>query len=148
MALLSAVVKTPQLVQKKHVPQIVSMFHHKIPLSQYQKKKHTYRTSSSAFAAIDTPVSSRPNTILNLNISFESFYRVILVYNNWTNDKEIARVLKKTVPLVGTVNNAIHIVTSARSYGKAIVVTVIKKEAEQYVRDLRKQKLEAELEEA
>jgi len=137
--------KTKQYIINFHhdmSPRVTSPFQH---VRRVNQLKHRHLTINGA---VNAPIASQPNTILNLNIHFESFYRVILVYNNWTNDRDVARILKRVIPIVGTMNNAIQIVKSSKSYGKAIIVTVIKKEAEQYVKSLRQNNLEAELEEA
>ena len=99
-------------------------------------------------ARLETPVASKPNTIMNLNIRFDSFYRVVLIYSNWTDDKATARLVLRAIPSLKTVNTTLHIVRSARSHGKAIVVTAIKDEAKQHVRALARYGLDADLEEA
>lgn len=87
------------------------------------------------------------STIFNLNISFEPFYRVILVYSNWTDDKDVALRVSQAVPIV-KFKNALQIVRNAKSYGNAIIVTVTKYDAISYVKSLELKGLEGIMEEA
>ena len=65
----------------------------------------------------------RTNGKNDINVSFEEFYRVILHYSQWVDDKPIAQKVVLAVPHL-TTNEAIRIVECAHSYGSAIVVTL------------------------
>jgi hypothetical protein len=84
---------------------------------------------------------------VNINMSFDSFYRVILHFTNWPADTEVARSLCAAVPLVN-MNASKRIVQNARAYGRAIVVTVTQADAELFKARLKQRNLMASLEEA
>lgn len=89
--------------------------------------------------------SLKQNKIQNVNISFEEFYRVMLHYSAWSDDKETARKVIQAVSIL-RMNEAIRIVDSARRYGRSIVTTVPKEEAELYTDNLVRIGLKATLE--
>jgi ATP-dependent Clp protease adapter protein ClpS len=103
----------------------------------------------SAFVRMnmDSPISSKSNTIININFSYEPFCRVILVYSNWIEDKLTAALVVNAVPKL-PYNDAIRIVRSAHINGSAIVVTVLRQEAAIYADNLLKKGLDCFLEEA
>lgn len=87
------------------------------------------------------------NVIININISFEPFYRVILYYSNWDDDKTTALKITNAVSIVDF-NAATKIVQNAKSHGKAIVVTVIKDDAVLYMNNLKNKGLDVSIDEA
>jgi len=123
-------------------------------VSRHASKVYSHRTSTSfpqvvyesryAFQERTLPANS---TIFNLNIAFEPFYRVILIYTNWTDDKDVALRVTQAVPIV-KFKVALQIVRNASSYGSAIIATVTKDDALAYVKSLTFKGLEAVVEEA
>ena len=111
----------------------------------YREYKLTDDLHMYVNAVADSSTIIDNKTTFNLNISFESFYRVILTYDNWNNDKNVAMVLMNAINVI-RYNQSIHIVKNARKYGKAIVVTVNKETAELYVQRMRKIGLDGSME--
>lgn len=68
-------------------------------------------------------------------IRFEPFYRVILHYSQWTEGKQIARLVRIAVPVI-SMNDSIRVVEMAELHETSIVVTVEKEDAEAYVQRL------------
>lgn len=119
-----------------------------ITLSQfYNKKQRVLQKCLAVRARKETPLMDKENAIINFNISFEPFYRVILQYSNWTDDKDTAHLVKNAVPQLHF-NEALRITKQARSTGKSIVMTSLKEEADKYASNLRSKGLDAYLEEA
>lgn len=87
------------------------------------------------------------NVIININISFEPFYRVILYYSNWDDDKATALKITNAISIIDF-NAAMKVVQNAKGYGKAIVVTVIKDDAVLYMNNLKNKGLEVSIDEA
>lgn len=69
------------------------------------------------------------------NFQFEPFYRVLLHYNNWTEGKQIARIVRMAVPIVSA-DESLRVVEMAEIHETAIVVTVPKDDAELFVQRL------------
>jgi ATP-dependent Clp protease adapter protein ClpS len=84
---------------------------------------------------------------LNLTFTYEPFYRVVLIYSNWTYDKEVAQKVHNAVPVIGF-NDALRVVRNAEKDGRAIVITCIKDDANQYVSNLKKKGLDVTIVEA
>lgn len=81
----------------------------------------------------------------NVNILFEEFYRVILHYSGWSDDKETARKVIQAIAGM-KMNEAVRIADSARRFGMAIVATVPKEEATVYTDNLLRIGLKASME--
>jgi hypothetical protein len=81
-------------------------------------------------------VSNDTDLATSLRISFEPFYRVVLLYTQWEDDKKAASRLVTAVSLI-KIAEGVHITRSARKYGMSIVVTVLQAEAELYLRKMR-----------
>jgi len=126
--------------QHQHHPHHIS--------SDYLRNKPPTHVITAAAASLDAPIASKPNTIINLNIKFDSFYRVVLIYNNWTDDKAIGRAILRAIPSLKSASKCLHIARAARSEGRAIVLTAIKDEAKKHIRALTLNGLDAELDEA
>lgn len=84
---------------------------------------------------------------VKINMSYESFYRVILHFTNWPADTEVARSVCAAVPIVN-MNSSKRIVQNARAYGRSIIVTVTQADAELFKTRLKQRNLMASLEEA
>ena len=81
------------------------------------------------------------------NITFEPFYRVVLIYSEWENDKSVAQKVKISVPIISGAD-ALSVTKRAKQEGRAIVVTVIKEDALTYMNNLRRKGLITEIDEA
>lgn len=79
--------------------------------------------------------------------SFAPIYRVILRYNNWTDDKEVAKLVKQAVPVI-TYGSAKQVVANSKAYGHGIVVTAVQEDAVQYMNNLLVKGLDADMIEA
>lgn len=90
-----------------------------------------------------------PKMSIDIKVSFESFYRVVLVYNGWTDDKDkdVALKVKNAVSIL-SFGEALARVRTARKEDMAILVTVPKEDAILYMGNLFKKGLEAQLDEA
>ena len=90
-----------------------------------------------------------PKMSIDIKVSFESFYRVVLVYNGWTDDKDkdVALKVKQAVDML-SFGEALTRVRNARTEDVAILVTVPKDDAVLYMGNLFKKGLEAQLDEA
>lgn len=86
---------------------------------------------------VDTSYPEKSGTVLmdTPNFQFEPFYRVLLHYNNWTEGKQIARIVRMAVPIVSA-DESIRVVEMAEIHETAIVVTVPKDDAELFVQRL------------
>ena len=82
-----------------------------------------------------------------ISLQFEPFYRVILVYSDWLNDKPVAQKVRYSVPII-TSNDAMNVTRRARVEGRSIIVTVIKDDAILYMTNLKNKGLDVILDEA
>lgn len=82
-------------------------------------------------------VSNEVDIMTSLKIKFEPYYRVVLVYNNWEDDKNAAARLILAVHILDP-KQGIHVAKNARKEGLAIVVTVMQQDAEIYLHKMRK----------
>lgn len=94
-----------------------------------------------------TAPAKEPIMIPGISLQFEPFYRVILVYSEWLNDKSTAQKVRHSVPII-TLNDAINVTRRARVEGRSIVVTVIKDDAILYMTNLKNKGLDVILDEA
>jgi hypothetical protein len=90
-----------------------------------------------------------PSLHTSLNISFEPFYRVVLIYNGWKDDKDkdVAIKVKQSIDIL-SFGESLGRARTARQQSSAILVTVPKDDAHVYVENLVKKGLEAKLDEA
>lgn len=93
------------------------------------------------------PLRSAVPSKEEISFTFEPFYRVVLVYNDWINDKPIAQKVRYSVPIISG-NDAANVVKRARLKGDAIIVTVIKDDAEKYMSNLKTKGLDVFIDEA
>lgn len=105
------------------------------------------KCSTVARASMFPVVEKQSDSETTLSFSFEPFYRVILLYSDWDNDKSIAKKISKAVPIVSSVY-AVQVARRCRLTGQAIVVTVIKDDAILYMSNLRNQGLRVTIDEA
>lgn len=92
-------------------------------------------------------MESRDVSIANIVFSFEPFYRVVLLFSGWNDDRVIARKIRMSIPMLRFAD-CINIAHQARLRGRAIIVTVKKDEALQYSKDLETRGLKVFLDEA
>jgi len=86
---------------------------------------------------------------IDIKVSFEPFYRVILLYNGWPDDKDKDVAVKvKTAINMLSFGEALTRVRTARNDETAILVTVPKDDAILYLGNILKKGLEAQLDEA
>ena len=100
--------------------------------------------------AFPTPAPMRDRIIVTspvINFAFEPFYRVILLYTNWDNDKPVAKLVSASVPII-TNRDAANIVKTCRIEGTAIVVTVLKDDAVLYMTNIKNKGLDCMIDEA
>lgn len=81
------------------------------------------------------------------SFQFEPFFRVILHFSEWSEGKQIAKLVRIAVPIISS-TESIRVVEMAELHTKSIVVTVKKDEAELYVQRLLVAGLIASMEEA
>lgn len=98
-------------------------------------------------AAVPAKENQDVLSMSGLSLTFEPFYRVVLVYSDWVNDKPIAQKVRYSVPII-TATDAVNVVKRARAQGKAIVVTVIKDDAIMYMNNLKTKGLDVIIDEA
>ena len=100
-------------------------------------------------ACVCARATKAPKMSIDIKVSFESFYRVVLVYNGWTDDmdKDVALKVKQAVDTL-SFGEALVRVRTARNEDVAILVTVPKDDAVLYLGNLFKKGLEAQLDEA
>lgn len=106
----------------------------------FQKMVYTIPYAASSMAPTESKQTS-------LRISFEPFYRVILRYNDWNDDKEAAKTLCRCVSIIDF-SKGMYIVRTAKAKGTAIVVTVTHEEARQYKSRILQNGMDAFIEEA
>ena len=82
-------------------------------------------------------VSNETDIASSLKIHFEPYYRVVLVYNNWDDDKRAAARLVLAVRILDF-KHSMQITKNAKNDGIAIVVTVMQNDAEMYLHKMRK----------
>lgn len=96
----------------------------------------------------DTPVPVLKKTHdLNQSIRFEPFYRVLLHYSMWNDNKLVAKTVAKAVPII-SFNDGLRVAEAAEKVGSAIVVTVPLEDAEIYDDRLRHAGLKSSIESA
>lgn len=102
---------------------------------------------------IDSAISEAPiRQVFNVdiimpNFSFAPIYRVILRYNNWTDDREVAKTVKQAVPVI-SYSAAKQTVANAKAYGHGIVITAAQEDATKYTKNLVSKGLDADMIEA
>jgi ATP-dependent Clp protease adapter protein ClpS len=107
--------------------------------------KRTYAMSSPIAPIEDDVVFSIQDRIIDdFDMTFEPFYRVILHYTNWKEDKIIAGLIKQGVPFLQH-SQAIQTVKNAVAYGTAIVITATREDAELYEARLKRLGLKVSL---
>lgn len=114
--------------------------------------KPTVRPNTRAFiiSAFATPaplVDRIADVAPKFSFSFEPYYRVILVYSNWTNDKPIGKLVSASIPII-TEKHATNVVRRTRIEGRAIIVTVLKNEALTYMQNIKNKGLDCVIDEA
>jgi len=87
------------------------------------------------------------NVVGNFKFAYEPYYRVILIYSNWVDDKDVAQKVHHSINVLGY-NEALRVVRNAHTEGKAIVVTVIKDDAVLYMSNMKNKGLDVVLDEA
>lgn len=92
-------------------------------------------------------LESRDVSIANLVFAYEPFYRVVLLFSGWNDDRVVARKIRMSIPMLRFAD-CINIAKQARLRGRAIIVTVKKDEAFQYSKDLETRGLKVLLDEA
>lgn len=126
----------------------------KVPCIKNRSPGVRYRSSIGMAAAAAAPAPIKDDEaqlsitdyiIEGAAMSFEPIYRVILHYTNWTDHKDIARVVHRAVPTI-TRTHALQTVENAAAYGSAIVVTAPLDEAEMYEARLTRMGMKATLE--
>lgn len=80
-----------------------------------------------------------------MDISFEDFYRVVLHYSGWAEDKLVTQKVVQAVPLL-TFSEALRVVENAHRFGSAIVKTLPLEEAVMIRANLTRQGLKATIE--
>lgn len=85
--------------------------------------------------------------LVDLSITFEPIYRVILINSDWVNDKDVAKKIKTSVPPL-TFADSLKIARQARVEGRAIVITAQKDDAIYYLSNLKNKGLIVMLDEA
>ena len=98
---------------------------------------------------LDTPpiMSTSPLIYKSISFAYEPFYRVILVYTNWTNDSTVAEKVRASCRTV-TFTEALKTVRYSKIHGGGIVCTVLKDEADIYSNNMKKRGLTVLLDEA
>ena len=91
--------------------------------------------------------AAEPKSVYFPKVSFEPYWRVILKYSGWSDNKLVAEYVKGSIPSL-QYSNAMRIVMVAQKEGQSIVVTAIRDQAEIYCDNLKRKKLDAFLEEA
>lgn len=104
-------------------------------------------TVINRMAMPESPTQTNKNT--EFKIIFDQFYRVMLHYNNWSEDmnKTIAKRVKMAVPML-TMKNCEAIVKQTFKYGLCIICTVPQDKAVLYRDALAQFGLNATIEEA
>ena len=105
------------------------------------------RTSSPR--VVSARALAAPSLKSTLNLTFEPFYRVVLLYNGWKDDKDkdIAIKVKQSVNILSFSESLVR-ARNARIQHSAILVTVPKDDAQLYLENLVKKGLEVKLDEA
>lgn len=140
--------KNQDVFTKGHLPRVTRS--PRKPPHTCQRKHIHFQQPSRYIAVASAPAASpTPQKILmsGFTFSFEPFYRVILIYNNWSSDKIVAEKIRASIPII-TFTEALKVARMAKVDGKAIVVTVIKDDAFMYVRSMEMRGLTVELDEA
>jgi len=103
---------------------------------------------SSSSLAYPLPLIKTPATV-TFNVQFESIYRIMLHYSNWTRDdtRHIAEKVKFGVPIL-TMLDCEKVVNSAFTNGVSMVCTISQDKAVLYCEALVRVGLKATVEEA
>lgn len=109
--------------------------------------------SRGALASPPPPVENEEDLTMSItdymmegtDMAFEPIYRVILHFNNWSDNNLTARLVKQAVPPV-TYTHALRSAENAAAFGSAIVTTVAKDDAELYELRLNRLGLKASIE--
>jgi hypothetical protein len=118
-----------------------------LPLTAKASRLFVQRRPSRLNAAMSPDLLDATMTRKALNVSFEPFYRVILHYSSWADSNKTAKIVAKAVPIV-SFSHALHVVKSAEVYNQAILVTVLKNDAEMYQSRLKMSGYNASIESA
>ena len=114
----------------------------------YVRKRRVRRTVGIIVGknggVMDAPLTGQDKLT---NISFEPFYRVILQYTLWNDNKLIAEKIVKAIPGIGK-DNADRSARIAKAYGSSILLTTTRDMAESYVQRLGTFGLKGNIEEA
>jgi ATP-dependent Clp protease adapter protein ClpS len=117
-----------------------------LPRRGLRKSVPTFIEPSAAIT--EMPIQEVFNVdVIMPNFSFAPIFRVILRYNNWGDDKEVAKMVKQSVPVI-TYSAAKQIVSNAKAYGQSIVITTVQEDATKYLRNLLSKGLDADIIEA
>lgn len=99
-------------------------------------------------AATEAPIrDTNKEHVFMPKFSFEPFYRVVLFYSNWEDDRDIAKTVKQCVPII-SYSAAKQTVANAKAYGNSIVITALHEDAVKYCRNLLSKGLNVDLMEA
>lgn len=104
--------------------------------------------ASNILAATEAPIrDTNKEQVIMPTFSFEPIYRVLLYYNNWEDDRNVAKIIKQCVPII-SYGAAKQVVSNARAYGNSIVVTAMQEDATKYYRNLLSKGLNVDIIEA
>lgn len=116
---------------------------------QVGKTSHAIQTIHTIESAIsEAPIREVFNVdVIMPNFSFAPIYRVVLRYSNWSDDKEVAKTVKQSVPVI-SYSAAKQVVANAKAYGNSIVITANQDDAKKYMKNLVAKGLDADIIEA